>query len=146
MRRFSSWTAIFCDLAISALFLFLSLLACLLVVTLVLVATAPTVATAPGSGTSQVVIGVALTLGVVTGCVVAMISFGAWRRRRERAELEADDEAAVPRKRVRRRTASRRPANDRRLRQAAAEAPKGDNDGEPIEKIVDLARRKPRGS
>lgn len=124
MRDTSSSTTSFADRALCALFFAVSVAAGLLVVALLLLVTSPIVSMFPAdSGASEIVTGVALLWGVVTGCVVAVSTIGPWRRLHSRAPLERfDDAEAVPLELVGRPLARRRVANDARARHVAAAA------------------------
>jgi hypothetical protein len=144
MRSSSSSATGVGDLAICALFFLLSALAGVLVVTLLLVATSPVVSIfPPDSGASEIVLGVSLTWGVVTGCVVAVFTIGPWRRLRARAQIESiDDGDALPLELIGRPLPRRRVANDFRPRAAANDA-RGleDEDELLLEEAEELPRR-----
>lgn len=123
MRNSSSTTS-FGDFAFCALFCALAVVTGLLVVALLLLATSPVVSMFPAdSGASEIVTGVALLWGVVTGCVVAVCTIGPWRRLHSGAQLERFDDAdAIPLELVGRPLPRRRVANDSRARYAAVAA------------------------
>src|SRR6185437_8037804 len=86
------------DLAVCGLFFALSLIAGIFVVTVVMVATSPVVSMfPPDSGAQEIVLGISLMWGVVTGCVVAVFTIGPYRRMHSGALIESFDEAeSVP--------------------------------------------------
>lgn len=104
------------DVALCGVFLGLSLLAGILVVTVLLVAVSPLVAMFPAdSGAHEIVLGISLMWGVVTGCVVAVFTIGPYRRMHAGAQIESFDEAeSVPLEMIGRPIGRRRAANDRR--------------------------------
>ena len=110
------------DVALCGLFLALSLLAGILVVTVLLVATSPVVSMfPPDSGAQEIVFGIAMMWGVVTGCVAVVFTIGPYRRMHIGTPVESFDAAeSVPLEMIGRPIARRTAANDRRPRAAAA--------------------------
>src|SRR5580692_1577540 len=122
MRNSSSTSTSGGDLLLCGIFCALSILAGALVVTFILVATSPIVSLfPPDSGASEIITGIAMLWGVVTGCVVAVFTIGPWRRLQRRTQVERFDEAdAVPLEMIGRPVPRRRRvANDARARYAA---------------------------
>lgn len=124
MRHSSSSASGLGDLAIYGLFFALSLIAGIFIVTVLMVITAPVVAIFPvDSGAQEIVLGISLMWGVVTGCVVAVYSLGSYRRMHVGAQMESDAAESVPLEMIGRpigRSGSRqRVANDRRTCAAA---------------------------
>jgi hypothetical protein len=113
------------------LFLALSLVAGIFVVTVLLVATSPLVSMfPPDSGAYEIVLSISLMWGVVTGCVVAVFTMGPYRRMHAGAQFESFDETeSVPLEMIGRPISRRRAANDRRVRAAA---PVYENEDEPL--------------
>jgi hypothetical protein len=151
MRKSSSSSTSGGDLMLCGVFVALSILAGALVVTFILVVTSPIVSVFPAdSGASEIVTGVAMLWGVVTGCVVAVSTIGPWRRLHSRAQVESFDEAnAVPLELVGRPVPPRRVANDDRARHAAAQrlaAPgyafEDDDDALLLEDEAEMPRRR----
>jgi hypothetical protein len=120
MRNSSSSAPRIGDLAVCGLFLALSLIAGIFVVTVLLVATSPLVALfPPDSGASEIVLGISLMWGVVIGCVVAVFTIGPYRRMHIGAPIESFDETeSIPLEMIGRPIGRRRAANDRRVRVA----------------------------
>ncbi|HEV8015982.1 MAG TPA: hypothetical protein VGP48_10635 [Stellaceae bacterium] len=145
MRKSSSSASGVGDLAICALFFLLALLAGVLVVTLLLVATAPVVSIfPPESGAKEIVLGISLLWGVVTGCVVAVFTIGPWRRLRARAQIESVDDAdSLPLELIGRPLPRRRVANDARRRAAANDAHgvEDEEDALSLDEAEELPRR-----
>jgi hypothetical protein len=125
MRNSSPSATSLGDLAVCGLFFALSLIAGIFVVTVLLVATSPVVSMfPPDSGAQEIVLGISLMWGVVTGCVVAVYTLGSYRRMHIGAQIQSADEAeSVPLEMIGRpisRSVSRhRAANDRRVRVVA---------------------------
>ena len=117
------------DVALCGLFLALSVLAGILVVTVLLVATSPVVSMFPvDSGAQEIVLGISLMWGVVTGCVAAVFTIGPYRRMHIGTQVESFDEAeSVPLEMIGRPIARRPAANDRRIRVAAYAAEDADD-------------------
>jgi len=136
------------DVALCGLFLALSLLAGIFVVTVLLVASSPLVSMfPPDSGAHETVLGISLMWGVVTGCVAAVFTIGPYRRMHVGAQVESFDEAeSVPLEMVGRPIARRRPANDRRAparnHRAAAYAEDDTDDELLLEEEAELPRRR----
>ena len=121
MRNSSSSATGVGDLAVCGLFLTLSLIAGIFVVTVLLVATSPLVSMfPPDSGAYEIVLGISLMWGVVTGCVVAVFTIGPYRRMHTGTRIESFDETeSVPLEMIGRPIGRRRAANDRRVRAPA---------------------------
>lgn len=124
MRSSSSSALGIGDVAVCGLFLALSLIVGIFVVTVLLVATSPLVSLfPPDSGAHEIVLGISLMWGVVTGCVVAVFTIGPYRRMHSGPSIEAFDETeSVPLEMIGRpigQRVRRRAANDRRVRVAA---------------------------
>jgi hypothetical protein len=72
------------------------------------------------SGAQEIVLGISLMWGVVTGCVVAVFTIGPYRRMHAGAQIESFNEAEnVPLEMIGRPIDRRPAANDRRVRAAA---------------------------
>lgn len=86
------------EVALCALFCVFAMIAGALVAVVLLVATSPLVAIFPtASGAKEIVLALALLWGVVTGCVVAVLTIGPWLRLRASTQIDYLDEAeAVP--------------------------------------------------
>jgi hypothetical protein len=121
MRNSSSSAMGIGDLAVCGLFLALSLIAGIFVVTVLLVATSPLVSLFPSdSGAYEIVLGISLMWGVVTGCVVAVFTIGPYRRMHTGTQIESFDETeSVPLEMIGRPIGCGRAANDRRVRPSA---------------------------
>jgi hypothetical protein len=134
----SGWGSI----ALCGLFLALSLLAGILVVTVLMVATSPVVSMfPPDSGAQEIVLAISMMWGVVTGCVVAVFTIGPYCRMHIGTQVESFDEAeSVPLEMIGRPIARRRAANDRRLPAAPARSAEDDAD----ELLLDEAAEMPR--
>jgi hypothetical protein len=106
------------DVALRGLLVALSLLAGILVVTVLLVVTSPIIPLFPrDSGAQDIVLGISLMWGAVSGCVVAVFTTGPYRRMRIGARIESCDEAeSVPLEMIGRPIARRGVANERRMR------------------------------
>jgi hypothetical protein len=141
MRSSSSSASGVGDVALCGLFFVLSLLVGIFVVTVLLVATSPLVSMFPqDSGAHEIVLGISLTWGVITGCVVAVFTIGPYRRMHAGAQIESFDETeSLPLEMIGRPIARRRAANDRRTparhhraaaRARAAADVEGDSDDE----------------
>jgi hypothetical protein len=104
------------DIALGGLFVAFSLLAGILVVTVLLVVTSPIIQLFPrDSGAQDIVLGVSLLWGAVSGCVVAAFTTDPYRRMRIRMRGGSPDEAeSVPLEMIGRPIA-RRVANERRM-------------------------------
>jgi len=145
MRSPSSSALSFGDVALCGLFLALSLLAGVFVVTVLLVATSPLVGMFPvDSGAHEIVLGISLMWGVVSGCVVAVFTIGPYRRMHAGAQIEAvDDGESMPLEMIGRPIARRRAANDRRAHVAAARyAAVDDEDELLLEEEAEAPRRR----
>jgi hypothetical protein len=121
MRNSSPSATSLGDLAVCGLFFALSLIAGIFVVTMLLVATSPVVSMfPPDSGAQEIVLGISLMWGVVTGCVVAVFTIGPYRRMHAGAQIESFSEAEnVPLETIGQPIGRRRAANDWRVRAAA---------------------------
>lgn len=139
------------DVALCGLFLVVSLLAGIFVVTVLLVAASPLVSMfPPDSGAQEIVLGISLMWGVVTGCVVAVFTIGPYRRMHVGTQIESVDETeSVPLEMIGRPIARRRAANDRRaparrqqaVAYAEAEAEEDAEDALLLEEEAELPRR-----
>jgi len=149
MRKSSSATGLG-DIALCGLFLAMALVAGILVVTVLLVATSPIVAVfPPDSGVNEIMLGVSLMWGVVTGCVVAVYTIGPYRRMHAGRQIESLDEAeSVPLEMIGRpigpAMGRRRAANDRRVRATAAAYAEDADDELLLEEEAALPRRRYR--
>lgn len=141
MRRSSSASGSG-DVALSGLFIALSLLTGILVVAVLLVATSPIVALfPPDSGAQEIMLAISLMWGIVAGCIVAVFTIGGSRRMHVGAQFESVDEAeSVPLEMIGRPIARRRAANDRRARISAHA--EDDEDELLLEEEAELPRRR----
>ena len=144
MRSPPSSALSFGDVALCGLFLALSLLAGVFVVTVLVVATSPLVGMFPvDSGAHEIVLGISLMWGVVSGCVVAVFSIGPYRRMHAGSQIEAvDDGESMPLEMIGRPIARRRAANDRRARVAPARYAADDEDELLLEEEAEAPRRR----
>lgn len=153
MRKSSSSSTSGGDLLLCGVFAALSILAGMLVVTFILVVASPIVSMfPPDAGASEIVTGVAMLWGVVTGCVVAVYTIGPWRRLHSRAQIESlDDGNAVPLELIGRPVPRRRVANDGRARHAAQryavpdEGFEDDDDALLLDDEAEMPRRRASG-
>jgi hypothetical protein len=148
MRNSSPSATSLGDIAVCGLFFALSLVAGIFVVTVLLVATSPVVSMfPPDSGAQEIVFGISLMWGVVTGCVVAVFTIGPYRRMHVGAQVESFTEAeSVPLEMIGRPISRRPAANDRRLH-AAAPVYAADDEDELLleEEAAEMPRRRASG-